>query len=125
MRRIVVCSILALAILGLGIWSVIYTARFSDRLLEEVGEVSYAFEQGDIEAARLAYSRARESWEGFRELHLLVFDQEHALEITMCMARIGSFLEQQEDDLLTECAQAAELIRVYRQEQLPDIRNIL
>ena len=125
MRRIIICSILALAILAAGIWGVIYTTRFSDKLLEEVREVSDNFEQGDMEAAKLAYSRVRESWESFREFHLLVFDQEHALEITMCVARMGSLLEQEEDDLLTECATAAELISVYRQEQMPDIRNIL
>ena len=125
MRRIVICSILALAILAAGIWSVIYTARFSDRLLDNVERVAESFEQGDMEGAKQAYSDAREGWDSFRELHILVFDQEHALEITMCLARIGSMLEQEEDDLLTECAQAAKLIAVYRHEQLPCWTNIL
>ena len=125
MRRIVICSILALAILAAGIWGVIYTTGFSDRLLSDVQSVADNFEQGNIEAARQAFSRAKESWDGFRDFHILVTDQEHALEITMCIARMESLLEQEEDDLLTECATAAELIEVYRQEQIPNITNIL
>ena len=125
MRRIVICSILALAILAAGIWGVIYTIRFSDKLLENVEEVAEAFEQGDIEAAKQAYSRARESWDGYRDFHILVFDQEHALEITMCIAKMESLLLQEDEELLTECATAAKLISVYRHEQLPCITNIL
>ena len=125
MRRIVICSILALAILAGGIWGVIYTTGFSDRLLSEVEAVADNFEQGNIEAAKQAFSRVKESWDGFRDFHMLVTDQEHALEITMCIARMESLLAQEEDDLLTECATAAELIEVYRQEQLPLLTNIL
>ena len=125
MRRIVICSILALAILGLGIWGVIYTTGFSDRLLSDVEAVAKNFEQGETQAAKQAFSRVRDSWDGFRDFHVLVSDQEHALEITMCIARMESLLEQEDDELLTECAQAAKLIEVYRHEQLPNITNIL
>ena len=125
MRRIVICSILALAILAGGIWGVVYTTGFSDRLLSDVEAVADNFEQGNIEAARQAFYRVKENWDGFRNLHMLVTDQEHALEITMCIARMESLLAQEEDDLLTECATAAELIEVYRQEQIPNITNIL
>ena len=125
MRRIVICIILSLVILAGGIWGVIYTTGFSDGLLTELEAVTENFQQGDIEAAKQAYSRVRKSWDGFRNFHILVSDQEHALEITMCIARIGSMLEQEEDDLLTECAQAEKLIEVFRHEQLPSLTNIL
>lgn len=125
MRRIVICIILSLAILAGGIWGVIYTTGFSDRLLSDVEAVAESFEQGNTEAAKQAYSRVRENWDGFRDLHLLVTDQEHALEITMCIARMETLLEQEDEELLTECATAAKLIKVYRHEQLPSITNIL
>ena len=125
MRRIVICSILSLAILAAGIWGVIYTTGFSDALLSDVEAVADNFQRGDTEAAKQALSRVRTSWDGFRDFHILVFDQEHALEITMCIAKMESLLEQEEDDLLAECATAAELIKVYRHEQLPKITNIL
>ena len=125
MRRIVVCIILALVILAGGIWGVICTTGLSDGLLTDVEAVAENFRQGDIEAAKQACSRVRESWDGFRDFHILVSDQEHALEITMCIARMESLLEQEEDDLLTECAEAAKLIEVFRHEQLPSITNIL
>ena len=125
MRRIVICSVLALVILAGGIWGVVYTTGFSDGLLTDVEAVAENFRQGDIEAAKQAYSRVQESWDGFRNFHVLVSDQEHALEITMCIARMESLLEQEEDDLLTECAEAAKLIEVFRYEQLPGITNIL
>lgn len=125
MRRIVICIILSLVILAGGICGVIYTTGFSDGLLTELEAVADNFQQGDIEAAKRAYSHVSESWDGFRDFHILVSDQEHALEITMCIARIGSMLEQGEDDLLTECEQAKKLIEVFRHEQLPSLTNIL
>lgn len=125
MRRIVICIILSIVILAAGIWGVIYTTGFSDRLLTEVDTVAEKFQQGDTEAAKQAFFRVRDSWEGFRDFHILVSDQEHALEITMCIARMESLLEQEEDDLLTECAEAARLIEVFRNEQLPSLTNIL
>ena len=125
MRRIVICSILSLVILAAGIWGVIYTTGFSDRLLADVEAVADNFERGDTAAAKQAISRVRENWDRFRDFHILVSDQEHALEITMCIAKMESLLEQEEDDLLTECATAAKLIEVYRHEQLPNITNIL
>ena len=125
MRRIVICTVLSLVILAGGIWGVIYTTGFSDSLLTELDTVSENFQQGDIEAAKQAYFRVRDSWESFRDFHILVSDQEHALEITMCIARMESLLEQEEDDLLTECAEAARLIKAFRHEQLPGLTNIL
>ena len=125
MRRIVICIVLSLTILAAGIAGVIYTTGFSDKLLADVETVADRFEQGDTEGAKQAYSRVRESWDGFRDFHVLVSDQEHALEITMCIARMGSLLRQEDDELLTECATAAKLIEVYRHEQLPNITNIL
>ena len=125
MRRIVICVILSLVILAGGIWGVIYTTGFSDKLLSDVEAVAMNFEQGDTQAAKQAFYRVRESWDGFRDFHVLVSDQEHALEITMCIARMESLLEQEDDELLTECAQAAKLIEVYRHEQLPNWTNIL
>ena len=125
MRRIVICSVLALVILMGGISGVIYTTGLSDRLLAEVEAVAENYEHGDIEAAKQACSRVRASWDGFRDMHILVSDQEHALEITMCISRMESLLEQEDDDLITECAAAAKLIGVFRREQLPSIMNIL
>lgn len=125
MRRIVICVILSLTILAGGIWGVIYTTGYSDGLLAEVEAVAENFRQGDIEAAKQACSRVKESWDGFRDFHVLISDQEHALEITMCIAKMETLLEQEEDDLLTECATAAKLIEVFRHEQLPSITNIL
>ena len=125
MRRIVICIVLSLTILGSGIWGVIYTTGFSDTLLSDVEAVAENFEKGNIEAAKQACSRVRTSWDGFRDFHILVSDQEHALEITMCIARMESLLEQEDDELLTECNTAAKLIEVYRHEQLPSLSNIL
>ena len=125
MRRIVICSILSLAILAAGIWGVIYTTGFSDGLLTDVEAVADNFQRGDIEAAKQAFFRVRENWDSFRDFHLLVSDQEHALEITMCIAKMESLLEQEDDELLTECATAVKLIKVYRHEQLPNVTNIL
>ena len=125
MRRIVICSILSLAILAGGIWGVIYTTGFSDRLLADVEAVADSFQRGETQAAKQAFSRVKENWDSFRDFHILVSDQEHALEITMCIAKMESLLEQEDDELLTECATAAKLIEVYKHEQLPNVTNIL
>ena len=125
MRRIVICIILSLVILAGGVWGVIYTTGFSDGLLTDLKALEENYRQGDTEAAKQAFSRVKENWDSFRNFHILVSDQEHALEITMCIARMENLLEQQEDDLLTECEQAAKLIEVFRYEQLPSITNIL
>lgn len=125
MKRIIVCCIIAALIFALGIFSLVYTSKVTEEIAQSVEQVREEFINNDIEAAGAAAERASEKWRGFRELHFLTVDNGHALEITMAAKRIQSFLDREDDEVLTECEVMIELIRVYGKEQVPDIMHIL
>ncbi len=125
MKRILVCCIIAVLIFALGIFSLIYTSKVTEEIAQSVELVREEFINNDTEAARAAAERAGEKWRGFRKLHFLTVDNDHALEITMAAKRIQSFLDREDDEVLTECEVMIELIRVYGREQVPNIMHIL
>ncbi len=125
MKRIIVCCIIAALIFASGIFSLIYTSNVTEEIAQSVEQVRDEFINNDIEAAGAAAERASEKWMGFRKLHFLTVDNDHALEITMAAKRIQSFLDREDDEVLTECEVMIELIRAYGKEQTPDIMHIL
>lgn len=125
MKRIILCSVLAGIMIAGGIFSCFYVFSFSERMGENIENISRCFEAGESEAARQAFDTADREWKSFRRLHILIADDDHALEITMSMAKIDSLLQQEDEEVLTECESAKELIRVYGYEQLPYVMNIL
>lgn len=125
MKRIIICCIIAALIFALGIFSLVYTSKVTEEIAQSVEQVREEFINNDAEAARAAAERAYEKWRGFRELHFLTVDNDHALEITMAAKRIQNFLDREDDEVLTECEVMIELIRVYGKEQVPNIMHIL
>lgn len=125
MKRIAVCTVIAILIIAGGIASVLYTSDFSGKMSENITRIENKFEEGDIHGAKQAMYRTEKQWDGFRRFHILISDDDHALEITMSLAKMQSLLEQGDDELLTECETAKQLIERYGYEQLPYIMNIL
>lgn len=125
MKRIIVCVVLTAIIFLGGTGCLIYTANISDKIAADLDEVSRLFLSGDSEGASAAAARASGDWQKYKRLHILSVDNDHILEITMSITRIESLLEREDEETVTECAVAIELIESYRNNNMPSIMNIL
>lgn len=125
MKRIIVCVVLTAIIFLGGTWCLFYTANISGRIVADLEETSRLFLSGDSEGAAAAAARASSDWQKFKRLHVLSVDNDHILEITMSITRIESLLAREDEETVTECAVARELIETYRDKNMPNIMNIL
>lgn len=124
MKRIVICCILTAVIFAGGTAGMFYTSRVGDEIAENLRQVRESFLAGDTEAARTAADKASERWNKFRDLHILISDNGHALEITMSAERIKRLLETEDEEVTVECGVMEELIRVYCREQEIRLGNV-
>lgn len=125
MKRIVICVIIAAVIIAGGIAGLICTLKTGEYINENLRQVTECYERGDTEGAKEAAKRASESWQKFRRLHILITDNDHALEITMAAERIERLLEQGDDEVLIECGVMSRLISDYCREQEVRAGNVL
>lgn len=125
MKRIIVCIVLTAVIFLAGTVCLFYTANITDRIMTDLDDVSRLFLSGDSEGAAAAASRASREWESFKKLHILTMDNDHILEITMSITKIESLSERADEETVTECALAKELIETYKNKNIPSIMNIL
>lgn len=117
MKRIIVCCILASTILIGGILGLIYTEKTGDYITENLRQVTECYGKGDIEGAKAAAEKVSEKWSDFRCLHILITDNDHALEITMAAERIKRLLEQEDEEVMVECGIMERLVSDYCREQ--------
>ncbi len=125
MKRIVLCIILAVLIFAGGTAALLYTNKVAYDITDSLNAVQSCYLNDDMEGAEAAAGKMEESWRKFRSLHMLMIDNDHTLEITMSAAKISNMLKRDNDEVLTECAIMKELIETYRQEQIPNIMNVL
>ena len=124
MKRIVICCILAALILLGGIFGLVGTLKVGDDIKDGLKRITAAYESGDTETAKAAADEVAEKWRNFRKLHILITDNDHALEITMAAARIKQLLELGDDEVKVECGIMEELISDYCREQEVRAGNI-
>lgn len=124
MKRLVICSILAVVIVAVGIWAVVYVNGVSLGARRQIELIASHYEADEHEAASAALERLERDWGSFADMHILVTDNEHMLEISSSLVKIRSLLETEDDELLNECRLADRLIEIYRKEQLPLFSNI-
>ncbi|MCM1055119.1 MAG: DUF4363 family protein [Bacteroides sp.] len=117
MKRIIVCCVLTALIFAGGITGVIYTARVGDSITACLKQARESYLSGDKERAVGAAAEASDIWSRFRELHILIMDNGHALEITMSAERIKRLMEADDDEAIVECGVMEELVKVYCKEQ--------
>ena len=125
MKRIVVCIILAALLFAGGTAALLYTNKVAYDITDSLSTVQSCYLNDDMEGAEAAAGKMEESWSKFKKLHILMVDSDHTLEITMSAARITDMLKRDNDEVLTECTVMKELIETYRQEQTPNIMNVL
>lgn len=125
MKRIITCLIIAAVIFAGGTAALFYTGSTADKITGELERIEACWQEGDKEGAMEAAREMEQCWESFRKLHMLIADNEHALEITMSMAKITDMLKRDNEEFLTECNVMSELISVYKQGQLPTFTNVL
>lgn len=124
MKRIVICSILAAVIFLSGIFGTIYSLSVGDNILEDLRQVRESVRSGDNGRALTAAKEASESWRKFRNVHIFLTDNGHALEIAVTAQRIEELLMQEDDEALVECGVMEELVRCYCDEQKLNLGNI-
>lgn len=124
MKRIVICCVLTALIFAGGIWGVIYTSKVGDDIRESIRQVKDCYSSGDKEGAMAAAKEASDIWRGFRELHILILDNDHALEITMAAQRLERLVESDSDEVTVECGLMDELVRSYCREQELRLGNV-
>lgn len=117
MKRIVICCILTVVIFAGGITGLVYTSKTCEYITENLRQVVSCYEQEDIEGAKAAAERASDRWRSFRRMHILITDNDHALEITMASERIERLLEQGDDEVKVECGVMERLVSDYCREQ--------
>lgn len=125
MKRIVICGILAALIFLSGIFGTIYSLSVGNSVLEALGQVRESFRSGDNDGALTAAKEASESWRKFRNMHIFLTDNGHALEIAITAQRIEELLMQEDDEAIVECGVMEELVRCYCDEQKLNLGNIL
>ncbi len=125
MKRIIVCIALTVIIFAGGTAGLFYSCGVSDRIAANLDEVNRLYLSGDSEGAAAAAARVSDDWTKFKSLNILSVDKDHILEISMSITRIESLLERNDEEALTECAVAKELIEGYRNKNVPSILNIL
>lgn len=117
MKRIVICCILAGVIFAGGIIGLIHTEKMKNGITDGLRRVTEAYEAGDTETAKTEAAEVAEKWRKFRRLHILITDNDHALEITMAAERIQKLIELENDEVKVECGIMEVLVSDYCHEQ--------
>lgn len=124
MKRIIICAAIMLTVIAIGIISLFYTNSVAEKAERTVDEISASFEDGEFNRVKRLTAELNKEWQDYYQGHIFMVDKEHALEITMAIARIQSMAQQDDDELPTECGTTAELIRLYRRKHEITLENI-
>lgn len=122
MKRTGVSVAILFSLVFFGLWGLLRTEHTIDSMEKKLAEIESAAQSGDEKELYSLCGSLSEEWADFRHLAVLMTDSEHALEITMSIARIG---KAREDELVSECGVLRELLKTYRTEQKPTLLNIL
>lgn len=123
-RLIISIAILAAMTVG-SIFAVVKVDSVSDKMSDAVSRTEKAYERGDSEECVKAAEELHELWHEFLEYSILVNDLGHAVEITSSIAEIGSFAQEQDDELYAACDRAQAQIELFRDMQTPTLWKIL
>lgn len=125
MSRLIV-SISLLTVMTAGcFWSVFVVNKRTDELSEMVSKTEKAYMSGDKEGCVAAAAELQKMWDDFVKLGILVNDLGHAVEITSSIAEIGSFAQEQDDELYAACDRAQAQIKLFKDMQTPTLWKIL
>lgn len=122
MKRLGASAVLLFLIIVFGLWGYLRTEHTVDLAIKTLDEAQHAVYEGNGEAAEKLFSELSEQWTDFCRLSVLLTDSEHALEITMSIARLT---QARENELISECNVLRRLLEAYLHEQKPTILNIL
>ena len=131
MKRVILCFVLVAALCALAAGSYFYIVGTTVELMNKVEFVAHSFTGGDYETASAAAGDAYKIWTDFRKRRFLIIDRDNVAEITASLARIDSISleayksKEKDQELITECAVAAALLKQYFEKQRVNIYNIL
>lgn len=125
MNRLVVSIMILVVLSAVCFGSLAVVDRVTDAMSAKVDEVEQAYISGDKAACTAAADSLQKQWQEFMYYSVLVNDLGHAVEITSSVAEIGSFAEEQDDELYAACDRAQALIAMLRDIQKPTLWNIL
>lgn len=125
MKRVLLCIGIVFGLGCIAIGGFFYIQETTYDLLGKVQFVNEAFDNEDYALASKIADEAKDAWNVFAKKSVYITDQDHALEIGSCFARISVLAKQENDELKIECAVAENLVRSFFNEQKPTLSNIL
>ena len=115
MVRFFICIGLIAALVTLAVFGTAYVGNVT----EEVAALLDGIAEGTADPVSAA-EEAQSIWNSFYERNFLITDKEHAMEITVSLARISALAEENDDDLTVECITTKKLLLFFRDKQIPD-----
>lgn len=125
MNRLIVSIVLLAAMTAGCIYSVCATISVSNEMSQLVDMIEQSHTDGDDEQALRYAEQLQSEWDRVLHYSLLVNDLGHAMEITSCIAEIGSFAEEGDDELYASCDRVQAQLELFREMQTPTLWKIL
>lgn len=125
MNRLIISVVLLAAMAAGCFYSVYATAKIADDMSQLVDMVEQSHENRDDEQALRYAEQLQSEWDKVLHYSILVNDLGHAMEITSCIAEIGSFAEEGDDELYASCDRVQALLELFREMQTPTLWKIL
>lgn len=112
MKRIIICAFIVVLLTILGIASYLYTQDAMEKTEAAIDSVSASFSENSELTGSLA-KKLTAQWRENCGSYIFIFDRDHIMELTAVIARIEAYAEENDPEILVECRQAKELIRLY------------
>lgn len=108
----------------LGIASYICTDNTLKQAEQTVGEISLSFENGDTALTKNLSKKLAEEWKNDCGSYMFIVDKDYMIEISLAVARIGAFAEEENSEVLVECEALLGLMELCREKENIELHNI-
>ncbi len=124
MKRIIICAFIMVIVIILGIASYICTDNTLKQAEQTVGEISLSFENGDTALTKNLSKKLAEEWKNDCGSYMFIVDKDYMIEISLAVARIGAFAEEENSEVLVECEALLGLMELCREKENIELHNI-
>lgn len=94
-------------------------------LIDKVDKIAESYNNDDKETAAKLAEELDSHWSEFTHSSILINDLGHAVEISASLSGIAAYAELEDDELISKCVTAKNLLELFYTTQVPTIFNIL
>ncbi len=124
MKRLLICTLIITAVIGLCLYSYSYCEKTAQNISDTLSLMIISYDNSDYKSAEEYALTAKNQWHDISENTVFVEDTECDNEITMTLARIEEMVKRRSEDLYYECIVAKELLSTFVTRQKPTISNV-